>query len=793
MPQATAIEDIAQHLAGINTLLVQAKRDSALITQQWQVTERIFSALSRATAGWLGSQTRIGTGLEDIRSQISKIAQEPFFRALDDQQRSLEALRMEFRALAEERRHADSVEKANAAAALGDQISALETLIDAESQRNKAIALYKTFHDRLTWQLTGYLVLLNKAANLWFSINRALAEVHARDRGKLFAETTMAAAQVGASFDETATVLNALVERGRDLTGNLQADVKLALQLGQTYGLSAAASAEMTAAFGRLNLDVRRVADGLARVVAQTALSADEAFRLSANLARAFSFMRPGQVGGLGEVSEFLMGVEGRMKSLSGTAGELTDFYKRAATTLEGMTVAEGLGIDTASLAKNRQAARQSLEGLAQFVERATAGMDVKSRAMALAMLSDQLGLSVQTLGNLRQALQATNAQSEMSLTVEAQWRKQLETTGKSWDNLTKSFSLLLSQVLVPVMQLATPVIDALAKVTQMIFGSPVLVKTLQVIGFVMLPTMVVGLVKAAWTMGALARQAWLLAKNAALASVAVRAAAQAEATRAGASGVGAAGDLADAIRRRPVTLKRQLYRARGLMTTWGQTPVTELLSKLGVYTRNLFMGFRSFIPVIWGGLKPVLAAAFSPLALSVGALALVIHKQVQLYRKTEEDKLKAQLFTYSQQDRFKQAVERRVMAMAKEGDVAALRQFLGPGGEMRTRAAQAQLTPDEINTLAGQQIGTIKRAMTQMYVRDLLESHGVAKTSAELEHYYRLEKVMEEVRDAFMEGTKEQRAIRNLEFDKAKREEQERAETRANALMGLLDAAIAR
>jgi len=770
MPQATAIEDAAKNLVGVNNLLQQTKKDSTVIAQQWDLTNKLFSGLATYAGGWLFLQTKLGREIHGATHQLKEVATFPFGKNLDKMRNDMSWLREEAAQFYREHVKAAGDQSALAKEQLESfraRFNYMNDILAREKARNEAVKKYDEFHRHINWQLGAYVVLLAKASDLWFTMNRYMAEARAAEdgRARYFSQSLRAAMQLGASVSETATVMSALVERGRDLTNNLEKDVKLALQLHRAYGMSGTDAAEFVASFGRLSVDTQRVADGIARVVAKTALSADEAARLSSNLARAFALMRPGQAGGLGEVSEYLMEIEGQMKSLTGTAGDLTAFYNRAATTIEGMGLAEQLGIDPATLGKNKAAAERFTVGLANMVENLTRGLDDRGRVLVLQQLAQQLGTDSMMLANLTRAIKTNNKQSAEELNLRKQFDNQMRNTGQSLRQLYNAGGLLLGQALTPLVKILVSVVDAVTKFVQSIITfKPVLV-ALQAIAVVAFPYFLVKAIQASIAAVALGRALMNLAKHAATAATATKAQAVANrrASVANRRAPMAQGELfpdtfgggrGRGVSRIPRGRAQAGVPIRRVGTARGGAGVLRALTGIkdailgsrAVGSRTLLALVKPAL-ILLKGIGAAIGIAGGALlivgGLIVGGLAYALKRGFDSVHKAKDQEIKAQLNLFKQQDDYKKAIHKQIHELAQQGDVAGIKEF-----EKRVREhAKSPETRREAELALGSSWKVVEDAVNQRFLKDVREQHGVAMTEDELSYYDRMLEISEQLR----------------------------------------------
>lgn len=801
MPQATAIEEAASNLVGVNNLLGQAKKDSTVIARQWDLTNKLLSGMATYAGGWLFMQTKIGREIHDATHKLKEIAAFPFQKNLEASQRDMAWLREEAASFYKEQANAgklDSVMTKERLAQFKAQFGYMNDILVQEKARNVAVQKYDEFHQRINWQLGAYVILLQKAASLWYTVNQVLSESRTAEggRAKYFNESLRAAIQLGASANETMMVMSALVERGRDLTGTLGKDVSLALQLHKAYGLSTYDAAELISSFGRLNVDTVKVANGIARVTAETALSANEAARLASSMARTFALMRPGQVGGLGEVSEYLLGLEGQMKSLTGTAGDLTAFYTRAATTLEGMGLAEQLGIDPSTLGKNKAAAEKFTVGLANMVDNMTRGLDDRSRVLVLQQLAQRLGTDATMLANLTEALKANNKQASEELTLRKQFEEQMRETGQSVRRLYNSFSLLIGQVMVPLVRILTPVVDWFTKfINALITFKPVLV-VLQGLALVAFPYFLAKAIQAGVAMFVLGKALINFAKTAAQAAIATQA--QAIANRQSAARQGGLWLDMWGPGRRPSRIPRvsrpwggrfgRLARlgvqARRLGTVRGTTGVLQALSGI----KDAILGSRSIWMIIAGGgramlafIKPVMTGLVIALKgilaavgvaggvlLAVGAgLSVALYYGFKSLHKAQDQEIKAMLQANKVQDDLKATIRKQITAEAVKGNVAGMYDVAA-----RARSSVKSGSPEirrAIEEAIGLSFQNVEAAVNQRFLRDVREQHGVAKSEEDLQYYDRMLEASEQLRLTAVEQLKEmQRQAKSEEEKKA-------------------------
>jgi hypothetical protein len=753
MSQATALEDTAKSLGLVN-------RHLQTVAQQSTIISTLFKGLSFLSAGWLASLTRTSQKVHDIGAILQDVVNNPLKSQVKDTmvlERTLENLRQsEYQGLMHALKRTDLTreDRELARTLLRDvklriqntshELTLTRLQNTAVQERNRAAQMHQNLQQiNVKWAL-AYLVALKGALDTHQRMNQALIGTNSSlaERSKLVGEMFSAWGATGASLEVVRGAAAALVDRGQDLTGTFKQDIILVTQMEQALGMSAHSGAELVASFGKLGIDTRVVADGIARVVRDTALSADEAGRFAASLARAFAVLRPGTSQAAAQVSEYLLQVEGRLKAATGLTGEITAFYQRAATTAQGAAMAQMLGVDADQIANDPQSARALTEGLGRLIENSTRGMTNPSRLAALQAWSQQTGLSVQTLAQLTKAAQAANGAQDANVTIQKVWNQEVRNTGKAINQLIGSLASLGVQAFLPILKVINALLTPVAKFIGVLSQFKPLVIALQVAAVIALPLVISKTIQFGVALYGLSIQ---LQRAAASASALALAQNQGILGRlAGGGGAAAAGAASQG--------------------GWS-------------FLRQSFTWLRPILGQIVTGIRAITLAA------AAGAVAITVAIAVAGYFIAREGKkavlaaqnaLRAQYGAYAMEDRLKATLKSEAKTLAERGDFAGLQDLEKRYSSIRGNKIDKSQLATELDAVRR----TVEEVAEAKFQREVRNQHGQVVEQRDVEHLKNLvdysKRLYETNRDMSIADRTARRQAEN-EVEKKKQEERQR------------------
>lgn len=323
-----------------------------------------------------------------------------------------------------------------------------------------------------------YGVILNSATSLFNTHQHIQRDLQAAN-SNLYARIGLTKSilenqrQTGASLELSKETTREMLEYGYDLTGNMDAQLRLVTQMHDGLGMSVRTATEMAAVYDRqLNVSARGVADSIANVVNDTALAADEAGRLAINLGRAVATLRPGISKDLAAVNELVGRYEGALAQLGGQFGGFSDLLTKM-TTSDGMLQAGLLGVNNPEFLASEEATKQVLNSFSDYARNFLGNTAGWERALRLQSLSEMFGTSTQQINLMIRAAEEANKQRTGSLTVEERYREQVRASAQSFERLGNSIRALTQEAVIPIMGAVGTLAGAVATAAETIVKLP--------------------------------------------------------------------------------------------------------------------------------------------------------------------------------------------------------------------------------------------------------------------------------------------------------------------------------
>lgn len=517
MSQATILEDTLKSLGGVHASIERSHAESDQLGKSWSILSTITNAVSVGATGWLLSMSGVGRHVKSIYHELKEVSQMKDLIDIGNADERLATLSESLAYLSEK-----GLKDGNAQYDLAKkQVKMAELELQQIKWKNEARKEYVELGKiEVKW-----LVLAGTTIAGMLSTSRTLNEslIHANSsiaaRYDLLTKIYKVQSETGASTREMSVVAHALTEYGIDLNSNFADSAKLVYQMNSGLGVSVQHGAELVSAFQRLGVDVRSVGDGIARVTADTALSADEASRFSINIARALSTMRTGMGKGSSEVAEFLNRIEGQLKSATGVTGELTAMYTRMTTTLDGAGVAHMLGIKNIESLGGKDGAERMTKALRSLVDNTLRGLGGDARLSALESLSEMTGMSTLALSSLSTAMDDASKKMGSRTTIEQAWKNQLVTTGEAVNSMIGSLRFLAIKVVQPLLLPIQMLSKAAASLIGTVSKIPGITVALQGLALMAIPYLIKQVYSLTTSLIFLARAAAMAAKSAAAAA----------------------------------------------------------------------------------------------------------------------------------------------------------------------------------------------------------------------------------------------------------------------------------
>lgn len=390
---------------------------------------------------------------------------------------------------------------------------------------------------RATLAVMVTVVLHNRQLNQ----NLINANSHFLVRNGLMRDSLMLQVQTGASFAETTEAAQALAFWGAENLSNFQEVVKTVHRLNAGLGMSIQLGAELAAVVERrIGGNFEKVADVMAALVNDTALTADEAGRLALNLARVMETVKPGVAAtALPEVSKLVGGYESAIKRMGGQAGMVEQWLSKL-TTPEGLMGAGALGVNPEFI-QSQAGVERVMKNFQIYAEGLLQNAEGWDRRWRLDALGQQMGLTADQASILLKVMQEQGSETAKEITLQERFKQQIASTGEGVVRLGNTLLGLVQGALYPLMRAVSAVINVINEGLQMLMDyKPVVYVVMTAVG--------VGIVALAGSMWRLVVALWdvFAASRAASIQLAIQARAQAanQAMLPGFGGAGAGGGI---------------------------------------------------------------------------------------------------------------------------------------------------------------------------------------------------------------------------------------------------------
>lgn len=390
---------------------------------------------------------------------------------------------------------------------------------------------------RATLAVMVTVVLHNRQLNQ----NLINANSHFLVRNGLMRDSLMLQVQTGASFAETTEAAQALAFWGAENLSNFQEVVKTVHRLNAGLGMSIQLGAELAAVVERrIGGNFEKVADVMAALVNDTALTADEAGRLALNLARVMETVKPGVAAtALPEVSKLVGGYESAIKRMGGQAGMVEQWLSKL-TTPEGLMGAGALGVNPEFI-QSQAGVERVMKNFQTYAEGLLQNAEGWDRRWRLDALGQQMGLTADQASILLKVMQEQGSETAKEITLQERFKQQIASTGEGVVRLGNTLLGLVQGALYPLMRAVSAVINVINEGLQMLMDyKPVVYVVMTAVG--------VGIVALAGSMWRLVVALWdvFAASRAASIQLAIQARAQAanQAMLPGFGGAGAGGGI---------------------------------------------------------------------------------------------------------------------------------------------------------------------------------------------------------------------------------------------------------
>lgn len=300
-------------------------------------------------------------------------------------------------------------------------------------------------------------------------------------RSVLFAQGLKAAFQGGGTV---ATTVEAMATLGRlnfkAGTDELTTSAAMAVKMAEALGISGDNAAHLVFYTKQAGVDLVQMGDTLATIRENTRLTADEFGRFTKDLGEALMIM--GNISNYAQVIKSTLKIDDALRQFTGMSGDYVQFFKRMATTTEGMQTAMALGINPENLGNDTEQ-RRFIASMGAYVDQLTKNQPMLQQIAVLEDLSVQTGLSVVSLRNLSKAAAELNSRTEDSITLDQRYANEVANLGKSISSISESLQKLLAAGMWPFVAVLSQVAGGVAWLLEKLRGLPLVFETLAVVG----------------------------------------------------------------------------------------------------------------------------------------------------------------------------------------------------------------------------------------------------------------------------------------------------------------------
>jgi hypothetical protein len=300
-------------------------------------------------------------------------------------------------------------------------------------------------------------------------------------RSVLFAQGLKAAFQGGGTV---ATTVEAMATLGRlnfkAGTDELTTSAAMAVKMAEALGISGNNAAHLVFYTKQAGVDLVQMGDTLATIRENTRLTADEFGRFTRDLGEALMIM--GNISNYAQVIKSTLKIDDALRQFTGMSGDYVQFFKRMATTTEGMQTAMALGINPENLGNDTEQ-RRFIASMGAYVDQLTKNQPMLQQIAILEDLSVQTGLSVVSLRNLSKAAAELNSRTEDSVSLDQRYANEVANLGKSVTSISESLQKLLAAGMWPFVAVLSQVAGGVAWLLEKLRGLPGVFETLAVVG----------------------------------------------------------------------------------------------------------------------------------------------------------------------------------------------------------------------------------------------------------------------------------------------------------------------
>lgn len=446
-----------------------------------EISSILQKSVSKGTQGFLGVLTQ-AIGLQPVLHNVSEAFQAALSpKGAFDMEKALEASKqgLDDYAKAVEEAKAELAKSPKTGIHVDDQFheqakNALKAAKEVHTQRvgeHKQLEANLNLQKLMSQQLKGMHGVLIPAVLLGFrdvwkktwEINKAFKEATTDgwQRYRLLRMSLQVQRETGASTDDVAKSMQALVTHGFDLDNNLGGVAKTVTMMQLGLGVSTEKSADLASSFRNLGQPIDGAANGIARIQRDTALSAESAAKYYTQIARALALLKPGSGGMAAQVGLVVSQFEAASQRVLGRSGDITNLIT-SMSTMEGRAVSQQLGMEPDFMADPAKV-DEALRRLNQLVSDRLAGAGgALNRINVLDQMSKQWNIQKDVLANLSKVVEERNKTVLSQTTLEKAYNEQVNQLGAATSQLTNRLMSLARDAFVPVVLVVSKLIQGL-------------------------------------------------------------------------------------------------------------------------------------------------------------------------------------------------------------------------------------------------------------------------------------------------------------------------------------------
>ena len=277
-------------------------------------------------------------------------------------------------------------------------------------------------------------------------------------------------AETGNEMADMGKAASALVEYGFDLRSGFRDVLVTVVKMEEGLGVSYQTSAQLAVSVNRIGGNFKAVADTVARIKADTALSAEEAAKFADQISKAVMMLKPGSGSLVDQTTDYISRMAAALKELTGDGQKFVTMLE-GFTTEAGMMGASTLGATPDFLASPEQT-KLVTERFVRYVNSQLSGSSGFQRMAIVQLLSEQFNTSADVIVNAEEMLRRYNDTQRKGVGLNDEWRKQTSEFYKTVSKIGNSLTAIVQQTLLPFLQHLNPLMEKVASAIQWVASS---------------------------------------------------------------------------------------------------------------------------------------------------------------------------------------------------------------------------------------------------------------------------------------------------------------------------------